>query len=55
LRSFDPVRVGELECDAWVAYYMRRWGPFLRASPLSAEKRAELICSYTGLRSAVGS
>jgi hypothetical protein len=29
--SFDPVRVGELECDAWVAY-RRRWAAFLRAA-----------------------
>jgi hypothetical protein len=32
MRSFDPVRVGELECDAWVAYYRRRWLRFLRAA-----------------------
>ena len=32
MRSFDPVRVGELECTAWVAYYQRRWGTFLRAA-----------------------
>jgi hypothetical protein len=32
MRSFDPVRVGELECDAWVAYYQRRWATFLRAA-----------------------
>jgi hypothetical protein len=32
MRSFDPVRVGELECDAWVAYYRRRWVAFLRAA-----------------------
>jgi len=32
MRSFDPVRVGELECGAWVAYYRRRWGTFLRAA-----------------------
>ncbi|HSD24898.1 MAG TPA: hypothetical protein VLB79_11300 [Solirubrobacterales bacterium] len=32
MRSFDPVRVGELECTAWVAYYQRRWPAFLRAS-----------------------
>jgi len=24
-RSFDPRRVGALECDAWVAYYRREW------------------------------
>ena len=32
MRSFDPRRVGELECDAWVAYYRRRWPTLLRAS-----------------------
>ena len=32
MRSFDPVRVGELECDAWVAYYRRRWASFLWAA-----------------------
>ena len=32
MRSFDPVRVGALECDAWVAYYRRRWPAFLRAA-----------------------
>jgi hypothetical protein len=32
MRSFDPIRVGELECDAWVAYYRRRWATFLRAA-----------------------
>jgi hypothetical protein len=32
MRSFDPRRVGELECDAWVTYYERRWIPFLRAA-----------------------
>ena len=32
MRSFDPRRVGELECDAWVAYYRRRWLTLLRAS-----------------------
>ena len=32
MRCFDPVRVGELECSAWVAYYRRRWLTFLRAA-----------------------
>lgn len=32
MRSFDPVRVGNLECDAWVAYYRRHWAKFLRAA-----------------------
>src|SRR6478672_12940796 len=31
-RSFDPVAIGRLECDAWAAYYRREWGPFLRAA-----------------------
>jgi hypothetical protein len=31
-RSFDPRRVGSLECDAWVAYYRREWITFLRAA-----------------------
>src|SRR5581483_2037287 len=33
-RSFDPRRVGELECHAWVAYYRREWLRFLRAAVL---------------------
>jgi hypothetical protein len=32
MRSFDPTRVGTLECDAWVAYYRRRWLTLLLAS-----------------------
>lgn len=28
-RSFDPRRVGALECRAWVTYYRREWVPFL--------------------------
>jgi hypothetical protein len=32
MRSFDPIRVGELECDSWVAYYQHRWLTFLRAA-----------------------
>ena len=32
MRSFDPVRLGGYEADAWVAYYQRRWGTFLRAA-----------------------
>jgi hypothetical protein len=31
-RSFDPRLVGDRECAAWVAYYRREWGPFLRAA-----------------------
>jgi hypothetical protein len=33
-RSFDPCKVGSLECDAWVAYYRREWLKFLRAAIL---------------------
>ena len=29
---FDPVRVGQHECDAWVAYYRHEWPAFLRAA-----------------------
>jgi hypothetical protein len=32
MRSFDPRKVGTLECDAWVAYYRREWLKFLRAA-----------------------
>jgi hypothetical protein len=31
-RTFDPVRVGNLETDAWAAYYRHEWGTFLRAA-----------------------
>ncbi len=31
-RAFDPLRVGSVECAAWVAYYRREWLPFLRAA-----------------------
>jgi hypothetical protein len=34
LRSFDPVRVGRLESDLWVAYYRRKWARFLALSVL---------------------
>jgi hypothetical protein len=34
MRSFDPVVLGRGECDAWVYYYRREWGPFLRAAVL---------------------
>lgn len=32
MREFDPVQVGSFEAAAWVAYYQRRWGTFLRSS-----------------------
>ncbi len=31
LRSFDPVRIADLEYRAWVGYYLRRWPQVLRA------------------------
>ncbi len=32
MRSFDPRKVGRLECTAWVTYYQRRWLRFLAAA-----------------------
>ncbi|HTR95212.1 MAG TPA: hypothetical protein VMI73_26065 [Trebonia sp.] len=32
LRSFDPVRLGDLEYRIWVGYYLRRWSQVLIAS-----------------------
>src|SRR6201987_1600323 len=32
LRSFDPVRLADLEYRAWVGYYLRDWPQVLRAS-----------------------
>jgi hypothetical protein len=32
MRSFDPRRVGDLECRTWVHYYRHEWWPFLRAA-----------------------
>jgi hypothetical protein len=29
---FDPVAVGQRECDAWTAYYRHEWLAFLRAA-----------------------
>ena len=31
-RAFDPVKVGNLETDAWAAYYRHEWRPFLKAA-----------------------
>jgi hypothetical protein len=31
-RDFDPVALGNAECDGWAAYYRREWLPFLRAA-----------------------
>ena len=41
-RSFDPRKVGSLECDAWLAYYRREWLRFLRAAVLLTRT---MICS----------
>jgi hypothetical protein len=30
--SFDPVRIGQNECDAWAAYYRHEWASFLRSA-----------------------
>src|SRR5262245_18496138 len=32
MRSFDADRLGGAEAGAWVAYYQRRWGAFLRSA-----------------------
>ncbi len=32
LRSFDPVRIADLEYQAWVGYYLRNWPQVLVAS-----------------------
>jgi hypothetical protein len=32
MRSFDPRKVGRLECRAWETYYRRKWAAFLVAS-----------------------
>ncbi|TMM03841.1 MAG: hypothetical protein E6G05_07450 [Actinobacteria bacterium] len=48
-RSFDPRRVGSLECDAWVAYYRRRWLPFLRAAILLTRHTFALPWPQTAL------
>jgi hypothetical protein len=32
MRSFDPRKVGTLECRAWETYYRRSWAAFLLAS-----------------------
>jgi hypothetical protein len=30
--SFDPVALGQRECDAWAAYYRHEWSSFLRGA-----------------------
>jgi hypothetical protein len=32
LRSFDPIRLADLEYRAWVGYYLHKWPQVLRAS-----------------------
>lgn len=55
-RSFDPVLVGRLECDAWVAYYRRDWLGLLRPA-LTLSRRVfglswptTVRCSWLALR-----
>ena len=31
LRSFDPIRIADLEYEVWVGYYLRKWPQVLRA------------------------
>jgi hypothetical protein len=31
-RDFDPVAVGQYECQAWIAYYRHEWPSFLKSS-----------------------
>jgi hypothetical protein len=31
-RDFDPIALGNAECDGWAAYYRHEWRPFLRAA-----------------------
>ena len=42
MRSFDPRRVGRLECDPWVTYYRREWLKFLRAALADAVEHARM-------------
>lgn len=55
-RSFDPRAVGELECDAWVAYYRRDWLAFLVSALRVARQafglswRTTVQCSWLVLR-----
>jgi hypothetical protein len=32
MRTFNPVRLGHYEADAWIAYYRRQWARFLVAA-----------------------
>jgi hypothetical protein len=31
-RDFDPVLLGNQECDTWAAYYRKEWRPFLKSA-----------------------
>ena len=46
MRSFDPVRLGLYEADAWVAYYRRRWPAFLIAAFGMVRNRIRLRMDY---------
>jgi hypothetical protein len=47
LRSFHPVQIGRLECDAWVAYYRRQWPRLLLVSVLLVHRGFGLNWSRT--------
>jgi hypothetical protein len=47
LRSFDPVVVARLECDAWVAYYRHDWPALLRAGMILSRQTFGLSWSET--------
>jgi hypothetical protein len=55
-RDFDPEKVGNLETDAWVAYYRRDWRAFLKASAglvgagFGMNRRKTLYGAYLVLR-----
>jgi hypothetical protein len=51
MRSFDPRRVGRLECDTWVTYYRREWLKFLRAA-ISVTRHAFALSWPATLRGA---
>ena len=55
LRSFDPLRIAELEYRMWVAYYLRRWRNLLVASVslFWLESVTRLYCYLFGETAAV--
>jgi hypothetical protein len=55
-RSFDPVSLGTLEAQVWVAYYRRDWLTFIRAGAVCARENfglswpETLACSWLVMR-----